>query len=38
MTVVDLLGTGAGRGGFIERHGLWDDAEYAAAAQALRII
>jgi glutamine synthetase len=38
VTVVDLLGTGAGRDGFIERHGLWDDAEYAAAAQALRII
>jgi glutamine synthetase len=38
MTVVDLLGTGPGRDGFIERHGLWDDAEYAAAAQALRVI
>jgi len=37
-TVVDLLGTGPGRSGFIEEHGLWDDAEYAAAAQALRII
>jgi glutamine synthetase len=36
--VVDLLGTGPGRAGFIERHGLWDDAEYAAAAQALRVI
>jgi glutamine synthetase len=38
MTVVDLLGTGPGRSGFIERHGLWDEAEYAAAAQALRVI
>ncbi|HYH30314.1 MAG TPA: glutamine synthetase family protein [Pseudonocardia sp.] len=38
VTVVDLLGTGPGRDGFIERHGLWDDAEYAAAAQALRVI
>jgi glutamine synthetase len=37
-TVVDLLGTGPGRAGFIEEHGLWDDAEYAAAAQALRVI
>ena len=36
--VVDLLGTGPGRAGFIERHALWDDAEYAAAAQALRVI
>lgn len=38
MTVADLLGTGPGRAGFIERHGLWDEAEYAAAAQALRVI
>jgi glutamine synthetase len=36
--VVDLLGTGPGRAGFIERHALWDDAEYAAAAQTLRVI
>jgi glutamine synthetase len=36
--VVDLLGTGPGRAGFIERHGLWDDAQYAAAAQAQRVI
>jgi glutamine synthetase len=38
MTVVDLLGNGPGRDGFIERHALWDDAEYAAAAQARRVI
>jgi glutamine synthetase len=38
VEVVDLLGTGPGRAGFIERHALWDDAEYAAAAQALRVI
>jgi glutamine synthetase len=38
IRVVDLLGTGPGRAGFIERHALWDDAEYAAAAQALRVI
>jgi glutamine synthetase len=38
MTVVDLLGTGPGRAGFIERHGLWDEPEYAAAAQARRVI
>jgi glutamine synthetase len=38
MTVVDLLGTGPGRDGFIERHGLWDEPEYAGAAQALRVI
>lgn len=37
--VLDLLGTGPGRAsGFIERHGLWDDVRYAAAAQAQRII
>jgi glutamine synthetase len=36
--VVDLLGTGPGRSGFIERHGLWDDVQYAAAAQAQRVI
>jgi glutamine synthetase len=36
--VVDLLGTGPGRAGFIERHALWDDAQYAAAAQAQRVI
>jgi glutamine synthetase len=36
--VVDLLGTGPGRSGFIERHGLWDDVQYAAAAQARRVI
>lgn len=36
--VVDLLGTGPGRAGFIERHGLWSDAQYAAAAQAQRVI
>jgi glutamine synthetase len=36
--VVDLLGTGPGRAGFIERHGLWADAQYAAAAQAQRVI
>ncbi len=37
--VLDLLGTGPGRAaGFIERHGLWDDARYAAAAQAQRVI
>jgi glutamine synthetase len=36
--VVDLLGTGPGRAGFIERHGLWGDAQYAAAAQAQRVI
>jgi glutamine synthetase len=36
--VVDLLGTGPGRAGFIERHALWDDAQYAAAAQARRVI
>ena len=38
MTVADLLGTGPGRTGFIERHELWDEAQYAAAAQALRVI
>jgi glutamine synthetase len=38
MTVADLLGSGPGRAGFIERHGLWGEAEYAAAAQALRVI
>jgi glutamine synthetase len=38
MKPIDLLGTGAGRGGFIEHHGLWDDAEYAAAAQLVRVI
>ncbi|MGH3586843.1 MAG: hypothetical protein ACRDQ0_11015, partial [Pseudonocardia sp.] len=38
MTVVDLLGTGPGRDGFIERHGLWGEAEYAAAAQAQRVV
>jgi glutamine synthetase len=38
MSVVDLLGTGPARAGFIERHRLWDEAEYAAAAQALRVI
>lgn len=37
--VLDLLGTGPGRGaGFIERHNLWGDAQYAAAAQAQRVI
>jgi len=36
--VVDLLGTGPGRAGFIERHALWSDAQYAAAAQAQRVI
>jgi glutamine synthetase len=36
--VVDLLGTGPGRAGFIERHALWRDAHYAAAAQAQRVI
>jgi glutamine synthetase len=36
--VVDLLGTGPGRAGFIERHALWDDVQYAAAAQAQRVI
>jgi glutamine synthetase len=36
--VVDLLGTGPGRDGFIERHGLWDDERYAAAAQIRRVI
>jgi glutamine synthetase len=36
--VVDLLGTGPGRAGFIERHALWVDAQYAAAAQAQRVI
>jgi glutamine synthetase len=36
--VLDLLGTGPGRGGFIERHGLWNDTQYAAAAQAQRVI
>lgn len=36
--VVDLLGTGPGRAGFIERHALWNDAQYAAAAQAQRVI
>jgi len=36
--VVDLLGTGPGRAGFIERHALWDDARYAAAAQIQRVI
>jgi glutamine synthetase len=36
--VLDLLGTGPGRGGFIERHALWTDTQYAAAAQAQRVI
>ena len=36
--VVDLLGTGPGRAGFIERHALWNDAQYAAAAQTQRVI
>jgi glutamine synthetase len=36
--VVDLLGTGPGRAGFIERHALWDDTQYAAAAQTQRVI
>jgi glutamine synthetase len=36
--VLDLLGTGPGRGGFIEQHGLWSDQQYAAAAQAQRVI
>jgi glutamine synthetase len=38
IQVVDLLGTGPGRAGFVEHHALWDDAEYAAAAQTLRVI
>jgi glutamine synthetase len=36
--VVDLLGTGPGRAGFIEHHALWSNAQYAAAAQAQRVI
>jgi glutamine synthetase len=36
--VLDLLGTGPGRGGFIEQHALWNDQQYAAAAQAQRVI
>ena len=28
----------ADRGGFVERHGLWDDAAYAAAAQIRRVV
>jgi glutamine synthetase len=36
MTVRPLLD--ADRGGFVERHGLWDDAAHAAAAQLRRVV